>query len=361
MTPARRRLLSATGLAVVALGGAAVIGAARDADGSVALAARTPEPTHTATVERHDLVNRERVDGTLGYAPMHRQVTSGRMGTLTSIAAEGAVVDRGGALFAVDGRPVVLLFGDQPMYRPLAEGARGDDVRQLEENLVALGKATWAQVGRNDGFTAGTTAAVKRLQKALGVEESGRVEPGDVVFLPAKARIAAHRAVLGGRVADGTEIVEVSSTERVVTVQLAASKQGRVRAGDSVTVELPGGATTPGRVAAIARTAKSEVTSGGSTRTTVEVLITLDDPAASGDMDRAPVKVGITTARAEGVLTVPVTALVATAEGGYAVEVVRQGGGRELVAVEAGMFSDSADLVEVTGDVQPGDVVVTAG
>jgi hypothetical protein len=57
------------------------------------------------------------------------------------------------------------------------------------------------------------------------------------------------------------------------------------------------------------------------------------------------------------VLAVPVTALVALAEGGYGVEVVDSRGSR-LVGVEIGMFSDADDLVEVTGDLDEGDEVV---
>ena len=47
------------------------------------------------------------------------------------------------------------------------------------------------------------------------------------------------------------------------------------------------------------------------------------------------------------VLTVPVAALLALAEGGYGVEVV-DGGDRRIVAVETGLFAGGR--VEVTGD-----------
>ena len=56
----------------------------------------------------------------------------------------------------------------------------------------------------------------------------------------------------------------------------------------------------------------------------------------------------------EGVLAVPVGALVALSEGGYAVQVATEG----LVAVETGLFAKG--LVEVTGDgVAEGIAVVT--
>ena len=51
---------------------------------------------------------------------------------------------------------------------------------------------------------------------------------------------------------------------------------------------------------------------------TVEVVVVLDDPAAAGDLDQAPVDVQVVTVHAEDALAVPVEALLALAEGGYA-------------------------------------------
>ena len=47
-------------------------------------------------------------------------------------------------------------------------------------------------------------------------------------------------------------------------------------------------------------------------------------------------------------LAVPVTALLALSEGGYAVEVVVEDGSRLLIGVEPGLFSDG--FVEVAGN-----------
>jgi hypothetical protein len=63
-------------------------------------------------------------------------------------------------------------------------------------------------------------------------------------------------------------------------------------------------------------------------------------------VDQAPVTVSIVSARASGVLAVPVSALVALAGGGYAVQVV-SGGGAHLTGVHTGLFSSS--LVQVAG------------
>ena len=79
-------------------------------------------------------------------------------------------------------------------------------------------------------------------------------------------------------------------------------------------------------------------------------------PAAAGNLDQAPVNVNIVTAQARDVLAVPVSALVALAGGGYAVEVTRGSGShatRQLVPVRTGLFSDT--LVQVSG------AAITAG
>ena len=75
-------------------------------------------------------------------------------------------------------------------------------------------------------------------------------------------------------------------------------------------------------------------------------------------LDQAPVDVEVVSDRADDVLAVPVTALLALAEGGYAVEVVTEDGSTVLVAVDPGLFADG--FVEVTSSsLQAGmDVVI---
>jgi multidrug efflux pump subunit AcrA (membrane-fusion protein) len=86
------------------------------------------------------------------------------------------------------------------------------------------------------------------------------------------------------------------------------------------------------------------------------VVVSLDKPGDTGRLDQAPVDAFITTQVRRGVLAVPVNALLALAEGGYAVEVERDGR-RELVGVTLGLFADGQ--VEVDGDgLRAGDRVV---
>jgi hypothetical protein len=66
----------------------------------------------------------------------------------------------------------------------------------------------------------------------------------------------------------------------------------------------------------------------------------------------------ITTAGVASALSVPVTALVGKSGGGFAVEVVRTGERRDLVAVQAGLFDTADGRVQVEGDLRDGDRVV---
>jgi hypothetical protein len=91
------------------------------------------------------------------------------------------------------------------------------------------------------------------------------------------------------------------------------------------------------------------------------VGVTPSDPAATGRWDQAPVQVGITTATVRGALVVPVTALLAQSDGGYAVEVVDATARKHLVPVSLGLFDDADGQVQVTGSgLAAGQMVVIA-
>ncbi|MEQ1788092.1 MAG: peptidoglycan-binding protein, partial [Acidimicrobiales bacterium] len=308
-------------------------------------------PTTTAVVERTDLVEYEELDGTLGFGTA-RELAIGRSGTITALPAAGSAVERGGTLAEVDGQPVPLLYGTRPLWRGLQVDVEGPDVQILEENLVALGHADASSLEVDEEFTAATTAAVKRWQVALGVEETGVVALGDAVVQPGAVRVAAHVASVGGQA--GGPVLSVTGTDHLVRVDLDADRQDLVAADDDVEVVLPDGQSTPATVYSVSTvvTPGDEMTG---TSATVEVIVALSDPSVAGDRDEAPVGVSIVRSQAEGVLAVPVEALLALAEGGYAVERVSDAG-TELVAVDTGAFADGR--VEVLGDLSEGDEVV---
>jgi hypothetical protein len=240
---------------------------------------------------------------------------------------------------------VVLLYGHVPDWRALSEGVTGQDVSQLNHDLVALGYANRADIETLgwDYFSWETMWALTQLQTALGVSDpTGTLPLGQAVFKPVALRVTAVSAQLGG---PGTgPVLTATSTIPVVTVNLDTSMQGEVKAGDAVTVTLPSGATTPGTVSQV-----GTIASSGSSGPTIPVQVTLSHPNATAGLDQAPVTVNITTGSVADALVVPVTALVAQPGGGYAVREVTASGGRRLVPVTPGLFDEVSGLVQVTG------------
>lgn len=309
--------------------------------------------TSTATVEQRNLVDREATNGTLGYGDTH-SVSSPVSGTLTAVPAEGTIIDRGQSLFEVDGEGVPLFFGTVPMYRELSTSADdGPDIRQLEENLVALGFATEDELTIDEEYTSATASAVREWQESLGRDETGTVSVSDLVFEPGAVRISKVTAAVGSSVGPGGPVMDVTGTTRVVTVRIEASRQDLVKYGKKARVSLPDGSTGDATIVGVGTVATTE---GEEQSPHVTVTLVLDDPAAAGTLDQAPVEVEFTRSREKDALAVPARALLALSEGGYAVEVVRDGGRTELVAVELGSFADG--YVGVIGEIEAGDEVV---
>jgi hypothetical protein len=316
-------------------------------------------PPATAAVTRQDLSATTPVTATLGYADAY-QVTGEGGGTLTWLPSAGQVIGQGQALFRTgNGSPVVLLFGTVPDWRSLSDGATGQDVSQLNHDLVDLGYADRADVLALgwDYYSWETAYGVQRLEAHLGVAgPTGNLPWGQVAFEPEALRVSQVTGRLGGP-ANGPVLV-ATSDRHVVTIPLDVSQESEVTAGDPVTVTLPDGATTPGVVFSVAAVAVTTSGPGQNPSTTIPVQVKLLDPQAAGTLDQAPVTVNITTATATNVLVVPVTALLAQASGGYEVEVADQGNARRWVPVTTGIFDDSDGLVQVTGALAPGERVV---
>jgi peptidoglycan hydrolase-like protein with peptidoglycan-binding domain len=315
--------------------------------------------TATATVARQDLNGQTKVSGTLGYAGS-TTVQSPLSGRITWLPTAGQVIRRGGTLLAVDNKPVQLFYGTKPAWRDLQVGVDdGPDVKQLEQNLVALGYDPDHQLTVDNHYTAATAAAVKRWQKARGLAQTGVFTTTmPAVFLPWPVRVKELSGSVGGQAAPGQPAYTVTSSRHQVTVDLDVSQQSYVRTGDRVDVVLPDGRHAKGRISDVGRVAVTSG-SGQDQTTTVPVTVALDHPNAGGRLDQAPVDVYVTTQTRKGVLTVPVSALLALKEGGYAVEAVDPAGQHHLVAVRLGVFSGG--MVEVSGTgLRAGTKVVTA-
>jgi hypothetical protein len=353
----RRGGRAALGIAVVAAVGAVVAWRAGVLSPAASSGLRQQAPPATQPVVRQDIAASTPVTGTLGYAGSYL-VTGRGGGTLTGLPSPGQVITQGHALYTAGlTSPVVLLYGSVPDWRTLDEGVTGADVTQLNHDLVALGDADRAGISALgwDYFSWETKAGVEKLQSDLGISApSGSLSSGQAVFEPGAIRVSQVTGSLGGS-ADGP-VLTATSDQHVVTIPLNTAMESEVATGDAVSVTLPDGAATPGVVASV-----GTVASGSSGSATMPVTVTLTDPSAAGSLDQAPVTVNITTGTARDALAVPVTALLAQASGGYAVEVVGPGHTRRWVPVRVGpVFDDSDGLVQVTGNLAPGQQVVVS-
>jgi multidrug efflux pump subunit AcrA (membrane-fusion protein) len=318
-------------------------------------------PPATATVTRQDITATTPVNATLGYAGSYA-VTGQGSGTLTWLPSAGQVIGQGQALYKTDnGSPVVLLYGSVPAWRAMYEGLTGQDVSQLNHDLVRLGYAGRADVAALgwDYYSGETATAVQQMEKHLGVSwPPGSLSLGQLVFKPEALRVGQLTGSLGGPAAG--PVLTATSDRHAVSIPLDASQQTEVKAGDKVTVTLPNGATTPGVISSVSSVATTTSGSGPTPATVIPVQGTLTDPKAAGSLDQAPVTVNITTAIARDALAVPVTALLAQSSGRYEVEVVGPEGTRRYVPVTVGIFDDADGQVQVTGPLTPGQRVVVA-
>jgi peptidoglycan hydrolase-like protein with peptidoglycan-binding domain len=357
----RRVLLLSSGLALIAVATGATWAVAGAESGS-SPAESTAGTNATATVERRDLVQRESVSGALGYADA-RTVYAQGPGTVTALRKPGSVVRRGEALYWRDGKPVPLMYGGLPMWRRLDASAKGGrDIRQLERNLVELGHDSDDEIEIDNEWDSATTAAVKRWQEEKGLPKTGAIELGQIAFLPGSRRIGEHKTTAGAMLQPGSEVFETTSTGRVVTVELDADKRSLVSEGDRAIVSLPDGRSVEGTIETVGAVAESETDpmSGEETDPTIPVEIRLAANTNTGALDEAPVDVSLEKERAKNALVVPVSALVALAEGGMAVEVVSADGSTRLVRVEPALFADGS--VQITGEgIKKGMRVVVPG
>jgi peptidoglycan hydrolase-like protein with peptidoglycan-binding domain len=306
-----------------------------------------PRPPATAPVTRQDLAATTTVSGQLGYGPSSE--ITGQGGTLTWMAGVDTIVGRGQPLYRVDELPVTALYGAVPMYRDLKPGDKGADARQLEENLRALG---FTGFDVDSEYTGATARAVERWQKMLGLPQTGTVGRSQVVFVPGAVRIAAWKGWVGGPAAG--DVLSYTGGAKMVTADLNAADQSLAPVGRTATVQLPDSTTVTATVTAVGTVATggSPSPDANSDPPKVKVTLSVADQKALGTLDSTPVDVTLTAERHQGVLTVPVEALLALAEGGYGVQVVDAAGSR-IVTVKTGMFANGR--VEVSApDLKPG-------
>ncbi|MEM9467498.1 MAG: peptidoglycan-binding domain-containing protein [Actinomycetota bacterium] len=351
-----RRQFLVGGAGAVAAGAIGVYALAADGSATDAPAdPPTPVPrTATAPVTRGDLADEREFRASVSFGePWPLGID--RTGTVTAAVAAGAIIEHGDELVRIDERAVFLAEGEMPMYRTLErvdtrqrdENNRrltlleGPDVIQLQTFLASAGHDADGRLEIDGVFGSSTEKAAKAWQDANGLSPTGRVDSGQLVFTAEPVRIASTI-----RTGAGFQSLEVTRADALILVDTSNRDRGAISPGTAVTIVLPDG----GRVAGEASKQEQATNGEGAAvwRTTIRSEAILPSEVGTATIEVVDVAV-------EGAVLVPASALLALAEGGFAVEKTTDAGPR-LTRVDVVDVLDG--MAAVTGDIAPGDTVV---
>jgi hypothetical protein len=279
---------------------------------------------------------------------------------------------------------------DELTYESMSEDTRAGKKAQYEEDIKTQERIQSREAGKESSIDATEQLAIDNAQKAYddtlesyneGVdrdaelakarEELNELQLSSIseTFSPTNAFASKTPIItgsiindLGSAVALNSPLYNISSVGIEVVFQVDATDQETVTLGKNVEIELPTDERVPTVITFI-----DQVVTQTQAGDFIEVVLEVLNPEEVEAYDQAPVKVFLTTEVSENVLYVPVNALLALAEGGYALEVyegVVEGSTFEgesgvdtiYVAVEIGVFTDG--FVEVIGNIQEGQLVV---
>lgn len=315
------------------------------------------------------------------------------LGNMTPVVTRVAVKRNGrvsgGTLIAdVSGRPVFVLPGNFPMYRPLTEGMTGPDVAEFQAGLIKAGYGVSDATGK---FGESTAAALRDLYAAYGYTMTSSSSPsGSTSFSPSTSpsaptspspspspSVSASQALSVGQVPTipigeiafvrslpatvvtvntpvgsiqaGGAIVTLSSGHLDFHAALPAVSAGQVRLGMRAVV------TVQGSQRSFAAKVDS-VPAAGSNSTNVTLRSAGPVPR---DLAGQTAQVVVTTSATPGrVLAVALAALQSEPDGSPAVGVMSHSS-VVLVPVKVGETGDG--YVEITGEtrvIRPGTLLV---
>jgi len=381
----RRRVivLVITGLAILAAVGELLLTSQIKSPAEQAAQTRAPAATQlTATVQRSVLTRTVLAQGAVG-APKEftpSQVGGGGSGgsaggqdvqqIVTHVfCRKGSLAGQGSVLLEVAGQPYFVLQGQVPAYRDLAPGETGEDVAQLQQDLLSLGYGTGSDTLGSYG--PGTAAAVSAYYEAHGYTaplvtvgtkkhraQLAFVPLGDFSFVPSlPATVIKVGATVGKAPASGALTLALGTPK--LTGQLSPSTAGLVRPGMRVTITASGGGPVRhGEVAWVSHSTASNASISGGLYVKMGINLNRPLPMSLVGQD---VSLAIGAARSQGpVLAVPEAAVFAAADGQTYVSKV-SGGHTVRVPVRVGMTGSG--LLQVTpdqpGELAAGDQVVT--
>ena len=277
------------------------------------------------------------------------------------LVASGGPIRSGDVVYLVDDVPVVGILTNDRFDRDLWWGiSEGNDVEILESFLVGAGYDADGDLVIDQVYDGFTAEAVEDWKDDLSdeyrdIEVSGTFRADDVISVPAGTTIE-QVAELADPAPSGAELFSYSlgDTGRVVRTSIDVADQATLALGTTVDIEFPDGTVVPGTVSFVASASTSDPidpTADPQLDVEIEIASVPDNVAQLSVLD---VDIVIVDRLAAGATVVPASALVATADGGFAVELLAEGT-TSFVAVTPGLFADG--VVEVSG-IEPGAAVV---
>jgi hypothetical protein len=279
---------------------------------------------------------------------------------------------------------------DELQYESMSEDTREGKKAAYEEDIKSQERIKAREAGKESGIDASEALAIENAQKAYddalesyteGVNRDAELEKAkeelvelrlsstSETFSPAYALASETSIIVGSYVTSegsavgvNSQMYNISSTGIEVVFQIDASDQDMVSIGDSVEVELPSEERIKATISYI-----DPVVTQGQNGDFIEVKLDISSTEDVKVYDQAPVDVFVTSEVSQDVLYVPVNALIALAEGGYALEIYNgeaevgvfegvSGVDTTYVGVEIGVFTDG--FVEVSGNISEGMIVV---
>ena len=174
---------------------------------------------------------------TLGVS-VSREQTPAAVNALTGVvtrAGESGEVAAGEVLYAVAQKPVLVLQGELPQWRPLGEGTSGDDVAAFQRMLAATG----AKVEATGTWDEATADAWDDWLTERGYPAADTVELGQLVVLdalPAPLSVDAKTTAVGTTLAGGENVVARPGDQPDFALEVNQEQAALIPAGTQVTV-----------------------------------------------------------------------------------------------------------------------------
>lgn len=352
--PSDRSLIAVVALAVSVVATGCSSGTAEPAASAASISS---VDTELVPVVRQDVIETVKAQAGVGNGtgitlPIEAE------GLVTWAQPAGSVLTSGDIIVEVSGRPILLVIGERPLYRPLRLVGRyetdeantrlgqqtGADVAQLQQYLIAEGFDDKGRLTVDEVFGVSTQRAVKQWQASVGHPATGVVDASQLVFFTNDVLLQTELAV-------GQQFTEVgvTGTGTVLQVEGSTSLRDFFPVGETVEVN-----TEPPMTGVVIRSTRVAGGDDGGVRQLIEISVEGANPDELGQS----VEVIGSMIQAADVLTVPVRALLAMTGGGWQVEVDSTGGVDNIKKVEVELVSVFGTTAIIEGLEEDDQIVV---